>query len=206
MKITFPNQEIRKWSQPNLDDLSGNLWATRNIDLRTERGKILPSLIVEAINTDGDDAELLRPSALVRSIAGTDATDQWWALCDTVLFKTTDTDPIGAYTQDAIGSSPTNLDYRYSDMDDWEDDLIVSRSDNLERLSGGTWTNSWWTVTLAQPAFIAGIYHPVKKIFNGTLLIGDDRYVHQIRKDDAGNINVANKRLLLSIRFIIKLI
>ncbi len=84
-------------------------------------------------------------------------------------------------------------------MEDWEGDVIVSRSTDLERLTGGAWTNSWWTATgqLNQTALTATIYHPIKKIFDGSLLVGDDRYVHRIIKNDQGSIVVNYKRLIL---------
>lgn len=200
-KHIFPNTETRRWRQPNSGDIWGDLFASKNIDLKTERGKILTARRMEAVNTSNDNSNLQRPTAALRSSA--DGTDGWWALCNTRLFKTTGagipTDPTASYAADAIANTPTSLDYRYSDMEDWEGDLIVSRSTDLERLSGGAWTNSWWTGSgqLNQAALTASIYHPVKRIFNGSLLVGDDRYVHQIVKNDQGSVIVHRKRLIL---------
>ena len=201
-KFIFPNRGTKEWKQPNIGDLFGDFWATFNIDLKTERGKILTSRRLGVISDSDDDAQLIRPTGLVRSKAS--GTDQWWALCHTVVFKTSGTDPTSSYAQDSNTNSPTGLNYLYSDIEDWEGDLIVTYSQDIDRLSGGTtWTNDWWNgaSNLNQTGLTANIYHPVKKIFNGLLLIGDDKYVHTVRKDDAGNFFVSYKRLIFPSEF-----
>jgi len=194
----FPGP-TKKWRQPNLGDLFGEFWATRNIDLKTRKGQVITSRRMEATITEAQDAEMVRPTAFVRSAA--DGTDRWWVLTDTVLFKTAGTDPTAAPVQDAIASTPTNLDFQFSDLEDFEGDLVVTNTDDIHQLSGGTWDLDWWDLTLAQPNLVSGIYHPIKTIFNGLLCLGDDRYVHTVRKDDSGTFRVAYKRLIFPTEF-----
>lgn len=194
-QFLIPTKE-KKFIQPNKGDSFGNLWATFNIDFDSIPGKVrvAPRL---RINTDStDDADLGLPWAFVRSSAG--GTDQWWAGCGAVLFKTAGTDPSAAFTQDAIASSPTILTAVSSDMVEFEGALIVSDTTDLNRLSGGTWDAAWWLTTLAQVALTSGIAHPlcVTQKTN-LLLIGDANKIHTVDK----NSNIRNSRLILPTEF-----
>ncbi len=85
-RFILPNRETKKIRQFNLGHWFGDLWASFNLDLWTNRGEIGISRRMAVVTNDSDDAQLSYPTALLRS--SSDATDRWWALCNTVLFKT----------------------------------------------------------------------------------------------------------------------
>ena len=111
-------QDNRKFSQVNDGDVSGNLWLTQNIDLKSNKGKIRlsPRLIIN--KSSDDDNDLGRVSAFARYyIAVSGSTYGYWCQAGTVLFKTTNTDdPTQVFAQDAIASSPTDLNYLFSGL------------------------------------------------------------------------------------------
>lgn len=202
-RFTLPDPTTKIWSQPNAGDIFGQLWATFNIDLETVKGKLLTSRQMSVI-TDGGTANFSMPTALVRSDA--DGTDRYWLLAGR-LFKTAGIDPSADYAIDAISGTPAEMSSLYSDLEEWEGDLIAcgtkttNTADDIDKLSGGTWINAWWSSTLGQTKLTQEIYHPIKKIFNGLLLIGDGRYVHTVRRDDSGTDVASYKRLILPKEF-----
>jgi hypothetical protein len=141
MKITIPPTS-KKWSQANLGDIFGVIYGTYGIDFHSKGGRALPSQRIYQRNNTSDDAQLTNPGAFLRTSA--DNTDRWWALCPAGLFKTADTNPSDGWLQDAIASSPTDMNASYSDMIDYEGSLIVSTEKNLHRLTAGTWYPKWW--------------------------------------------------------------
>lgn len=194
-KLTIPDPITKKINQPNLGENFGQLWASWGLDLLSSPGRFKIADYMIKKTDSADDADLGWPTAFVRSEA--DGTDRWWALCHTVLFKTAGTDPTAAFTQDAIASTPTGLNHFYSDLVDFNGALIVSRSGDLDKLSGGVWTASWWQGTLGQTALTSSIYIPLHVGFEGRLLIGDGRYVHAVTKDN----NVKYKAVILKPEF-----
>lgn len=178
----------KKLVQVNRGDSLGNLWATFNMDFDSSLGriKVAPRL---RINTDSvDDTDLTTPTAFLRTSASN--TDQYWALCGTVLFKTAGTNPTAGFTQDAIASSPTTLSYVCSDMVEFEGALVVSDTTDLNRLAAGTWDNAWWLSTLAQTALVSGIAHPLHvSLKSNLLLVGDGNNMHIIDKNN--NVRIA---------------
>ncbi len=198
--IHIPSTDTKKWTQPNMGDLMGILWATFNIDLARNEGKLTISPRTDMILNNTDDADLVYPSAFIRSSA--DSTDRWWALCDAVLFKSTSATTI-AFAQDAIASTPTDLKHQYSDISEHEGSLIVSTSTDLHKLTAGTWTPSWWTGAgqLNQTALSSNIPHPLDE-FERNILIGDGNFLHRI---DRNNL-VSYKRLTLPPRYQIRVI
>src|SRR3990167_6698754 len=188
MRYTVPNIE-RKLNQVNTGEIFGNLWATKNIDLDSNRGKLRLSERLYEIFNNSDDAQLELPVQFIRTDA--DQTDRWWALGqdsglgvganDGFLFKTTNTSPITGWTQDAIASSPSTA------VDDMEifgqassyDRLVVSLPTDLTMLNNGAWTASWWVTTLSQSALTSGNPHQLHR-FQDILLIADGNLVHQI--------------------------
>lgn len=108
MQITIPSQESKQFTKPSSGEIFGNLWATKNIDLEANRGKIRLSERLYRVYDSGDDADFEIPVKFIRSDA--DTTERWWTLVqeskssvsDGLLFKTTATDPLTGWTQDAI--------------------------------------------------------------------------------------------------------
>lgn len=187
----IPHPTTKRFFQANKGGLFGNIFATWNMDFFSAPGKIRISPQTEVAISSDDDAQMLHPIAFVRTDA--DGTDKWWALCHTVLFKSNSSDPTSAWAQDAIANSPSSCSHLYSDMVEFNGDLIVSRSQNLDKLSGGAWTTSWWTGAgeLNQTALTASTPHPLHATDDLKLLIGDINFVHMVDEND----NVSYKRL-----------
>ena len=185
-KITIPS-ENKQFVKPSSGEIFGNLWATHNIDLEANKGKIRLSERTYRVYDNGDDADLEIPVKFIRTDA--DQTERWWVLTqaakssvsDGLLFKTTGTDPLTGWTQDAIASTPTDC------VDDMEiygqansyDRLVVSRDTDLAMMNNGTWTASWWVGTLSQSALTATNPHPLEQFIN-LLLVIDGNKVHTI--------------------------
>lgn len=186
MKITIPS-ENKQFIKPSSGEIFGNLWATKNIDLEANKGKIRLSERTYRVYDSGDDADFEIPVKFIRSDA--DQTERWWVLTqnnissvsDGLLFKTTGTNPLTGWTQDAIASTPTDC------VDDMEifgqansyDRLVVSRDTDLAMMNNGTWTASWWVSTLSQSALTASNPHPLEQFMNKLLVI-DGNLVHTI--------------------------
>lgn len=198
-ELHIPPIETRKWTQPNMGDLLGTLWASFNLDLTLRPGKVNVSNATYIAYSNSDDAQMTYPVAAIRTAA--DGTDRWWYLTDTVLFKSTDKVPTVGITQDAIASTPTDLNHLQSDMVEHEGSLIVSKTTDLYKLTAGTWTATWWTGAgnLNQAALVSSKPHPMD-VYNRVLMIADGNYLHTV---DRNNL-VANRRITLPPEFEIR--
>ena len=161
-KFTIPSPIEKTLRKPARGEIFGELWATKNIDLVKNRGKMVLSERIFRVFDDTDDADMEIPVAFVRTDA--DGTDRWWALCqnsagstsDGLMFKSTNTSPISAWAQDAIASSPTDAvdDMEIFGQANGTDRLVVARDTDLTLLNNGAWTAAWWTSTLGQSALV----------------------------------------------------
>ena len=143
MQISIPPQDTKQFTKPSRGEVYGNLWATKNIDLFSNRGKARLSERMYRVFDDGDDADLEVAVKFLRSNAG--GTDRWWALTqggasatnDGLLFKTTATDPLVGWAQDASTATPTDCvdDMEIFGQQDNTDRLIVARSTDLGLLT-----------------------------------------------------------------------
>lgn len=173
MQIRVPEKLVP--TQLNIAELLSDFWASFNLDLTSEPGKVRISQRTAKISasSDGGLSALLRPAAFIRTSAR--GSDEWWALCNQGLFYSNgSSDPTTPFIADATGSSPTTaLDYEYSDFEEFSGDLITSLKTDIAKLSGGTWDPTWWSSTLSKRALVTGIPHPLKVGFNNLILIGD---------------------------------
>ena len=149
----------------------GNMWLTKNIDLRRNQGKLTLGDSFTSKFDSGDDADLTTPVAFLRTAA--DGTDRWW-VNGGKLFKTTNTDPETGWTQDAIASSPTAPLW---DMLEFVDALLVPTDTDIARLASGTWTASWWSSLTGASALITSVPHRMCE-FAGAVLITDGRFIN----------------------------
>jgi len=174
------------------------------MDFDSNRGKARLSERLYRVYDDGDDADLEVPVKFIRSTG--DGTDRWWALVqggasaidDGLLFKTTGTDPLTGWTQDAITDTSTDC------VDDIEtfgevtsagrDRLVVARDTDLAFPVSTWWISDWWTSAsyLNQSALAAANPHPLHKFIN-LLMVADGNVLHTI--DDS--FVVANSRITL---------
>ncbi len=163
MQIAIPNQENKQWTKSSRGELFGSLWATKNIDLEVNRGKIRLSERIYRLFDSGDDADFEVPVKFIRTDA--DKTDRWWVLAqasaigttDGLMFKTTGTNPLTGWTQDAIADTPGVTTAGMTGMEIFGqansyDRLVVARNTDLSRHNNGVWTASWWQTTFGGTA------------------------------------------------------
>lgn len=201
MKHTIPTTKI--WRQPNRDDYSGELYATKGIDLTSSKGKVKASRATYATKDSATSTAtvlLEYPSAFVRSAA--DSTDKWWALTNTVLFKTSSGTELTDWTKDAIANTPTDLNHLYSDLVEFNSSLVASRSTDIGILTAGTWTTSWWGTTLGQTGMTASTMRPLFVGFQNRLLIGEGQYIHTVDTSNRVQKNRVTLRPEFRIRWI----
>lgn len=187
MNLIFPIKNV--WKQINRGELFGSIWASWNLDLISNFGKIKVSPRTIKITSSSDVATVIRPTAFIRTKAR--AVDEWWALCDQKMIRTNGVvDPTTAWIADATANSPTsNLSSLYSDMVEFNGDLYVSLFTDISQLSAGTWTASWWVATKSQSALTGStIPHPLSVSFNNLLCIGDGKKMHTV--DTSGNVKI----------------
>jgi hypothetical protein len=206
-KVNIPNQETKNWTVSHRGEIFGALYATRNIDLKANLGKVRLSERLYPLYSTLDDADFLYPHAFIRSNA--DQTDRYWVVVSQasaigtsgLLFKTSGTDPLTGWTQDALTSSPTDVMY---DMEIFGqvssyDRLVVARDNDLAMTTNNstTFTNpSWWTTTLGQSALSLNHPHQLHRISN-LLLVADGNLLHVI--DDS--LVVRASRIILPPQF-----
>jgi len=210
MQIAIPPQDTKRFIKPSKGEVYGNLWATRNMDFTSNRGKARLSERLYRLFDDGDDADLEVPVKFLRAktYTGTEYVEKWWALVqggasstsDGLLFKTTGTDPRTGWIQDTLTNTPTDC------VDDMEirgyvgvpehDYLMVARDTDIAMfsLSVNTWIANWWTHDdyLDQSSLSPSNPHPLHSFINLTI-VADGNEVHTI--DDS--FVVANERLVL---------
>jgi len=186
MQITIPNPETKRFVRASRGEVFGNIWATKNIDLEANKGKIRLSERLYRLYDNGDSANLETAAKFIRSDA--DKTDRWWALtqsalvsaADGLMFKTTNTDPLVGWIPDAVTDTPTAAmtDMEIFGQANSYDRLIVARNTDLSMLNNGVWDTSWWQTTLSGTALTAGkhIFHK----FINLLLVTNINTIHTI--------------------------
>lgn len=190
---TIPNPQSPKWSQFNNGPAYGLLRKTFGVDLTRVPGSVMLSPVLLKAFDEDDESLMKVPIAAKRSIA--DGTDRWWILtADTSgsIFYSADSNPVGEiFTRDTAAPSGASLTVMNSDLEGFENIIVVTTTTNIARRSGGSWISNWWTATLAQAGLNSLVPHPLKAGFDGRLLVGDGNLVHVIDR----NNNVSHSRL-----------
>ena len=168
-------QKDNIWRGQYSNDQLGDFIQSLNIDLESRPGHIKPSERLRTVFTSSDDADLGLPFSFIKSSA--DSTSRYWAACGSVLFKSTDTDPEGAWAQDAIASTPTNVDSN-SNFLEYNGDLFIAITSNIYRMSAGTWTANWWTATAGGSALQTSKKHILEITPVGDMAISDGKFVN----------------------------
>src|SRR3990167_5363144 len=175
--IRIPD-ENKQFSQSNKGDFGGTFWATKNIDIESEKGRIRISPQTRLTT----DTQQRTPRGFLRSAAS--GTDQWWAWCGAKLFKTGSTDPTAAFAADAISNTPTDMTQVSSDIVEFGTAIIVSTSNEIKRLFSGAWQTAWWSKTTGSTLLVASVPHPLCAGFNGLLVVGDSYFANTIDKNN----------------------
>lgn len=169
----LPARRIWKGIFPG--EIAGDFISAYNLDLQRNPGTLHIAEKLQEIFNSGDDADLGNPTGFIKSNA--DSTDRYWVLAGTKLFKSSANDPGAGWTQDAITSTPTDAKDR---MIEFADDMYVPTTTDVDRLSGGTWLNPWWTnVGVGGSALISGVFHGMAISSVAALLIADGRFINE---------------------------
>jgi len=180
MKITIPNQQTSTWVQPNKGELLGSLWASWNLDLLSNPGKIRisPKTIPTLIPLDsGVGAITDTPFAFVQSVA--EGSKKWYALCGREIYSLI----TGTWTLMSTGATGNVYS---SDICDFNNGLVFSLGASVSYLKN-TWTHTWNSITLLSGAGYGGLSHPVCNGFNNLLLIGNGNNIVSV--DVSDNVN-----------------
>lgn len=193
-KVKIPNNIPAK--QANLGELFGDIWASYNIDLTSNMGKVRVSPRLQTITTSitgYSSTTMVHPVAFVRNKANK-SDDTYFAVCDQKIYKkgVSWTGSL-VFVADALSNSPTTaLSKLYSDAVNMDGTLVVSLQTNVAKLVSGTWTADWWTGK-GGSALSSATPHPLCFGFTKELLIGDGKRI----KSFVSN-TVDNERLILS--------
>jgi hypothetical protein len=181
MIVKIPNEEGKTF-QTNKGELSGNIWASYNLDLISSPGKIRvsPQTQVVATNLSStlvfDHTSFGLPQAFV--ISDADSSLKIWAIAGAAMFYSYYTSTaINALTGWSIGggSPPTTMDTN-SDICEFNSGLIISLPTSLTRCAAmETWSASWNSISLT-----TGVPHPLCVSFNNLLLIGNGNNVYSV--------------------------
>lgn len=208
MNIQIPPKTTRRWTGPYLGNYYGTLYKTFNVDLDRSEGRIglARRLQTEVDTTDTNTDTLQTAYAFIRT--NSDCTDRYWALsANNRLYKGDSIPtPTGAWTADALDSSPTDP----YDMATFENDtsgdtgkriLFVTRSTDIAALNdSGTrvWTNSWWVAAKSGTALKGNVPHPIEYFsLTKIMVIGDANRVHTISRVSPTTATVINQSRLI---------
>lgn len=137
--IKLPGDK-KQWIQPNNSDILGNIWASLNIDATEIQGKLrLGKRLILANNEDDSGlSSLFCPVAFkyhngsVYTLGGGTSSNGKVFIGGSELQ--------GTYTADSSSNAPTDIDSRYSDMENGVGKLFASGLTNIyECSSGGSW-------------------------------------------------------------------
>lgn len=184
MSIKIPKKTIP--IQVNQGNVFGDIWASWNLDLLSNIGKIRvspQSLWKYTIPIDASIA--ITPFAFTRTSAG--GADKWWALCGRFLYNRGFGWGGAGWAVDDIGGTPT-CSATGSDITPFDEALIVSLNESIYQLASGTWTSAWNTISLTS----GGIPHPLKVSFNNKLLIGNGNEIVSVLTDNTVDTKAMN--------------
>ena len=129
---------------------------------------------LQEIFNSTNHAQLGLPTGFIKSNA--DSTDRFWVVAGTKLFKSDANDPEAGWTQDAIASTPTDAKDR---MIEFADDMYVPTTTDIDKLSGGTWTNPFWSAQSGASVLQSGVFHGMAISSVAALLIADGRFINE---------------------------
>lgn len=158
-KIPNQNGQVR---QLNLNDTTGELWSTFNIDLHTNPGKIKLARPFESVATD--------------TIVASDPVEAF-SILSTYFYATTSdhlVKTISPYDTWANVSNSINNSDSKCDMTSFHGQLVRSTSTNVDAYDGATRTSGWWTAR-GNPSLTSGYPHilEVLRIGAETLAVTD---------------------------------
>jgi hypothetical protein len=126
----------KNWAQTNDSDVLGEIYASFNVDLTANVGRLTPSPRLLINTSSADDSDIGVPVA-IKSIA-----DKNYFIAGAKVFTNGLNIPSSGFSENGISGVPTNLNSNYSDMTDFNGYLYVtSNSTSVYKTDGSTWSN-----------------------------------------------------------------
>ncbi len=176
--IIFPLRNI--WRQFNQGEIFGDIWASWNLDLTSNKGKVRVSPQTVTFMSNADDSNMKFPVAFKRTSA--DGTDKAWVLANTKLFNLAWSSFPGVMAADTNTGTPT-VSHSVSDLEEFNAKLYASLANDIAELSAiNTWdadkgTVEWGLTFGSNP-------HPIHTAFNNLFCIGDGNKLHTVDTSD----------------------
>lgn len=177
MKIPNPNNPVFIQKNNGVRDRTANLAGSFNVDLSRYPGKIIPAARLRPVLRQEDN------SNVSESVSFAFHDSLYWTM-GRKMFKTGGTGSIlTTLTQDTITASPSPN--AISDMVIFQDQLLVSRGQDIEKYGTSTWNTNWYTSLTGASNLkftVKGEPHPLGVVQIGTpvLCIGDDNTMNTV--------------------------
>jgi len=141
MPIKIPDPKTRIWNQPNNSDVLGSLWASFNLDLNTNQGKMrLGKRLV--LNTSSDDVNTIAGVPIGYRFFTVSGSDRIYTVMGSFVYyaSSSGTGLVGNYVKDVSSGAPTDCG-NMSDIEIFNGNLYVTGTSSLYQLdSSGNWT------------------------------------------------------------------
>lgn len=134
----LPSRETKTLRQLNDGNILGELWSTFGIDLSDNNGTIRLSKKVKLNTTSDNEANLGLPIAF----ANFDL--RMFCIAGTKIFKNTGNNITSSFVEDASTGVPTGLSVAESDMNLFNGELVVAKSNRIyTKAANGSGTGAW---------------------------------------------------------------
>ena len=162
--FTIPAKDTKKFSQPNYGDTQGNLWASFNLNLTKNTGRIRTTRCQNTYN-ENDDPDLGVNCAFAFYDPTSGGTDPVFVAYNENLFFG-GAEPTDTFTIDTITDTPVATDSR-QDLKVFNDRLYATESTALKRLDHGD--AAWSTVD----TLVTGSIHQLCAYGNRLYVVND---------------------------------
>lgn len=173
--------------QSNKGETDGNLFASFNVDLYRNQGKITSGGGMKKAINQADDADF---DSYCSNIVYFDS--KYWAYGD-VFFTATSIN--GSWTQDTTSGTPTTGN-TVSDCIVWDSKLLAVDGDDIDAYTAGGSFSTWWTTLAGTSALTTGnkILLNVGSIGRLQVVDGGNK-VHTVQVDDTVSLAGSNGAL-----------
>jgi len=179
--------ENKQWMQRNDGDSLGNIFASWNIDLNTNKGSLLVSNPLKTVYDSGDNGSF--PLDLVGQFAeyGSKIFAISSYVYDVSTSSSTDITSTANWDREGTPGSP-DPGATVTDAVVFDGLLLVQDSTTIRSYNGSTWVD-WWRTTLGQSALTAGETFILKVLGNFVYITDGGNKVHSVDVD--GNVAIA---------------
>lgn len=139
MVIKIPSTD-KKFSQPNQGDILGNIWSTFNIDLQDNPGSIRASKRLKLVTKTGDSGA----SSLGVPVGFKFFDGFVFTVAGSSVYKNSSQDLNSAFSIDTSTNTPTGCSSDFSDIENFNDSLLVTNNQKLfSKVYNGSGTGDW---------------------------------------------------------------